>query len=107
MTNSRSKSNKNYEKRLGRNFSQKRELNQEQDRMNAAFLKLNRKAANATRPAVQKYIDKLHGFQGPDRKGNLRLSKPQEEKADRHETFLKNQYLHLCTFKTHILYNFL
>jgi hypothetical protein len=93
MTNSRSKSNKNYKKLLERNLSQKRKLNQEHLELRQSHQKLERKAANATRSKVQKYIDRLHGFQGHDRKGPLRLSKPQEEKAHQYEISLINQHL--------------
>lgn len=93
MTNSRSRSNKKYKKLLKRNISQKRELNQEQLELRQSHRKLLREAANATRSKVQKYIDRLHGFQAPDRKGNLRLSKRQEEQADQYATFIKNQHL--------------
>lgn len=89
----RSRSNKKYKKLLKMNFSKKRELNQEQLELRQSHRKLLREAANATRPAVQKYIDRLHGFQSPDRKGNLRLSKRQEEQADQYATFIKNQHL--------------
>ena len=93
MTNSRSRSNKKYKKLLKRNISQKRELNQEQLELRQSHRKFLREAANATRSKVQKYIDRLHGFQGPDRKGPLRLSKPQEEKAHQYEISLINQHL--------------